>query len=267
MRRIEITSFVGQSAVPQLRDAEAVLQASLLLPGLKAQVLVPTLSQGLRAVGAGARFLVFVLSASDAHNLRNVRRTSRQSVEDYRRLISEIPSDTAIRLNLATAFDCPFEGQTPDDAVTALLDDLLAIRSDVEIGLCDTTGQVTPNRVAQLFDQCKRRFPELTSWAFHGHDTYGLGLANLRAAVETGVDVVDASFGGIGGCPFAPGATGNVATEDVVWMLERMGIETGIQIHLLLEVALEATKLPGAVPGGRVRDALLASTRRKEINP
>jgi hydroxymethylglutaryl-CoA lyase len=146
----------------------------------------------------------------------------------------------------------------PEAATLDLLDRLVPLREDAEICLCDTTGRVAPDHVEELFEACMTRFPQVSAWAFHGHDTYGLGLANIQAAFRQGVRVFDASFGGLGGCPFAPGATGNVATEDVVWMFERMGVATGIDLDALVSVARDAAALPGATPGGRVRAALLA---------
>jgi hydroxymethylglutaryl-CoA lyase len=138
------------------------------------------------------------------------------------------------------------------------MEELVDIAPDAEICPCDTTGRVTPDRVSGLLADAMKRFPAAKHWAYHGHDTYGLGLANVAAAWAAGVRTIDASIGGLGGCPFAPGATGNVATEDVVWMLTNMGIDTGIDIDALVDVARRAAALPGSVAGGRVRDALVA---------
>jgi hydroxymethylglutaryl-CoA lyase len=258
LRRIEIGSFVSASALPQMRDTPEVLAASARLPALAPQVLVPSERRGREAVEAGARQLVFVLSVSEAHNRSNVRRHPLESVVEYEGLLAAIPADVAIRLDIATAFDCPFSGRVPEAATLDLLDRLVPLREDAEICLCDTTGRVAPDHVEKLFEACMTRFPQVSAWAFHGHDTYGLGLANIQAAFRQGVRVFDASFGGLGGCPFAPGATGNVATEDVVWMFERMGVATGIDLDALVSVARDAAALPGATPGGRVRAALLA---------
>lgn len=255
LRRIEIGSFVSATALPQMRDTAEVLAACARLPGVLPQVLVPSEKRGRSAVDAGAKALVFVLSVSEPHNQNNVRRSPQQSLGEYAALLAAVPADTAIRLDLATAFDCPFAGRVPDDASLALLEQLIPLRPDAEICLCDTTGRVTPDHVRSLFTAAQARFPGM-AWAFHAHDTYGLGLANVNAAFGTGVRVFDASFGGLGGCPFAPGATGNVATEDVVWMFERMGLTTGIDLTALMPTAREAAALPGALPGGRVREAL-----------
>ena len=259
LRRIEIGSFVSAAAVPQLRDTAELLAAASELPGLRPQVLVPTARRGRDAVAAGARFLVYVLSVSESHNRSNVRRSPAESAEDYARLLDGLPAGVEVRINLATAFDCPFDGHMPVGPVIELLGRLTALRLDVEICLCDTTGRATPDHVAQLSGAAMACFPQVRAWAYHAHDTYGLGLATTYAAYQAGLRVFDAAAGGLGGCPFAPGATGNVATEDVVWAFGRMGIATGVDLDALLPVARDAAALPGASAGGRARDALLAA--------
>ena len=256
LRRIEIGSFVSASAVPQLRDTPELLAACIRIPGLIPQVLAPSERRGKDAVQAGAPWIAFVLSVTEEHNRNNVRRHPLESAEEYARLVGAIPADRSVRLNLATAFDCPFTGRVPEPETIALLDRLIPARPDAEVCLCDTTGRADPAHVESLFAACMARFPKAGVWAFHAHDTYGLGLANVHAAYRQGVRVFDASFGGLGGCPFAPGATGNVATEDVVWMFERMGVSTGVDLDALIPIAREGASLPGGMPGGRVRDAL-----------
>lgn len=262
VRRVEATAFVSEKAVPQLADAAEVLAAAQALPGMDPQVLVPNERHAERALTAGATHLAFVLSVSEKHNLSNVRRLPQDSAADYRRIVAMLPAGTAIRLNLATAFDCPFDGPVDPAATLALMDELADAAPDAEICLCDTTGRVTPDRVTGLFSAAQARFPQARHWAYHGHDTYGLGLANVVAAWAAGIDRIDASVGGLGGCPFAPGATGNVASEDVVWMFRNMGVETGIDLDALVGVARDAAALPGALSGGRVRDALSAGLCR-----
>lgn len=261
LRRIEIGSFVSPTAIPQLRDTAELIEAAAGLPGLRPQVLVPTARRAQEAVAAGARFLVYVLSASEAHNRSNVRRSVAESVEDYARMLDALPAEVDVRINLATAFDCPFDGRMAVGPVLELISRLAALRQDVEICLCDTTGRATPDHVASLCDAAAACCPHVSTWAYHAHDTYGLGLATTYAAYRSGVRVFDAAAGGLGGCPFAPGATGNVATEDVVWMFERMGIATGVDLAALLPVSEDAAALPGACAGGRARAALL--TRRE----
>ncbi|WP_111735690.1 hydroxymethylglutaryl-CoA lyase [Roseovarius amoyensis] len=256
LRRIEIGSFASPRALPQLADIREVLAAARAIPGLDPQVLVPNEKYGLLALEAGVDFVAFVISVSAAHSRSNVRCTPEEAAEEYAGLIAAAGPDTRIRLNLATAFDCPFDGRVPQAAVLALLDRLVPLRPDVEICLCDTTGRGVPDQVEALFRAAIARFPQVANWGVHTHDTYGLGLANAWAAVGAGASVIDSAVGGLGGCPFAPGATGNVATEDVVWMLERMGYRTGVDLGQLLQCAHAAAALDGACSGGRVRNAI-----------
>ena len=258
--RIEIGSFVSATALPQLRDTPELLGLALARPGLVPQVLVPTERRGREALAAGARALAYVLSVSDAHNRANVRRSPADSADDYARLAAALPAGARMRLNLATAFDCPFAGRIAPAAVLDLLDRLVPVLPAAEICLCDTTGRADPAHVAALFEAAQARFPG-AAFAFHAHDTYGLGTANVHAAFERGIRVFDASVAGLGGGPFAPGATGNVATEDLAWMFARRGVATGIDLAALLAVARDAAALPGATAGGRVRDALAAADR------
>ncbi|WPB84485.1 hydroxymethylglutaryl-CoA lyase [Sediminicoccus rosea] len=258
LRRIEIGSFVSATAIPQLRDTAELLEVAAALRGLRPQVLVPTAKRARDAVAAGAPFLVYVLSASEAHNRSNVRRSVAESAEDYARMLEALPDGIALRINLATAFDCPFDGKMEVAPVLDLIRRLAALRPDVEICLCDTTGRATPDHVAELSASAMAACPEVGAWAYHAHDTYGMGLASTYAAWQAGVRIFDAAAGGLGGCPFAPGATGNVATEDVVWMFERMGVATGVDMAALLPVAADAAALPGASAGGRARAALAA---------
>lgn len=255
LRRIEATSFVSALALPQLADAAEVLSAVSALDGLDAQVLVPTMRYADKALAAGARHLVFVLSVSERHNRSNVRRAPAESVEEYRHVVAAMPTGAAMRLNIATAFDCPYDGAMPASATLDLLDRMVDILPDAEIGLCDTTGRAAPSQVEALFTKACARFPQ-ARWAFHAHDTYGLGAANTYSAWRAGVRVFDAAIAGLGGCPFAPGATGNVATEDLQWMFAGMGVATGLDMAGLIEAATMVAALPGAQIGGRVRDAM-----------
>lgn len=260
LRRIEIGSFVNPKAVPQLRDTGEVLRQTADLPGFDPQVLVPNARGVALALEAGSRHLVYVISASDAHNRSNVRRDTAQSIDEYGEVMRGLPAGIEVRLNVATVFDCPFDGRLDQDMVLDRLGRMLAHRADVEVGLCDTTGRADPAHVAAVSDACLRRWSDQgTRFVFHGHDTYGLGLANIAAAWSAGLRGFDTAFGGLGGCPFAPGATGNTATEDAAWMFARMGVETGVDLGALVPLAVRAAALPGAQPGGRVRAALAAS--------
>jgi hydroxymethylglutaryl-CoA lyase len=256
LRRIEIGSFVNPKVLPQLADTADVLAACADVEDLLPQVLVPNKRYGRIAVEAGARFLAFVISVSASHSRSNVRQHPLESVDEYQRLNERLSSAIDMRLNIATAFDCPFENRVSPAAVIALLDRVIPLRPGAEICLCDTTGRATPDQVAQLFIEVMRRYPKVTRWAMHAHDTYGLGLANVVAAYRMGVRVFDAAFAGLGGCPFAPGAKGNVATEDVAWMFNKMGVETGVDFDRLILLANDAAQISGGSPGGRVRDAM-----------
>ena len=260
LRRIEIGSFVNPAAVPQLRDTAEVLARTRDLPGLDPQVLVPNARGVALALAAGAQHLVYVISASDAHNRSNVRRDTDASIREYGEAVRDLSAETRLRLNLATAFDCPFDGRMDEAFVLNRLGRMLDHRAEVEVGLCDTTGRADPDHVAGLAAACLRRWGEDTRFVFHGHDTYGLGLANIAAAWRAGIAGFDTAFGGLGGCPFAPGATGNTATEDAAWMFRRMGVDTGIDLPALVAVAARAAALPGASPGGRVRAAMAGAT-------
>jgi hydroxymethylglutaryl-CoA lyase len=256
IRRMEATAFVSTRAVPQMADAPELMAHVAAKAGLDVQVLVPSQRQAERALAADAHHIAFVLSVSEAHNESNVRRTPQESVEDFRAIVAMLSPGIKVRVNLATSFDCPFGGAVDPGETLRLLEPLVAIAPQAEFCLCDTTGRVTPNRVADLFARAHERYPHVGNWAFHGHDTYGLGVANALAAWNTGIRVIDSSFAGLGGCPFAPGATGNVATEDLVWTFAGMGVLTGIDLRCLLEAARQAAALPGACVGGRVREAL-----------
>jgi hydroxymethylglutaryl-CoA lyase len=260
LRRIEIGSFVSPKAVPQLSDTGEVLRETAGLPGFDPQILVPNARGVELALQAGAKHLVYVISASDAHNRSNVRRDTDVSIAEYGAVVRGLPAGTKLRLNLATTFDCPFDGRMAEDFVLGRLGRILEHRADVEVGLCDTTGRADPSHVGSLSAECLRRWAQAgTRFIFHGHDTYGLGLANIAAAWNAGITGFDTAFAGLGGCPFAPGATGNTATEDAVWMFRRMGADTGVDLDALMPLAIRAAALPGAQPGGRVRAALAAS--------
>ncbi len=258
IRRMEVTSFVSQAALPQMSDAAAVLRATEALPGLDAQVLVPNARYGIKAFEAGARHLSFVVSASEAHNQRNVKRSPAESVAEYARLVEDAPADARFRFNIATSFDCPFSGAVDPGLVLKLAADALDISPGAELALCDTTGRATPANVQHVMEQLSVMTGRPDKIAFHGHDTYGLGAANALAAHKAGVRIFDASIAGLGGCPFAPGATGNSATEDLAWMFEGMGVLSDVRIDALVRLATEVCKLPGSLTGGRVRAAELA---------
>jgi len=232
---IEITSFVSPKAVPQMADAgELVPAVKQALPTLRASVLVPNLKGLERAHVAGAAEIAVVLSATETMNRKNINMGLAQATE-----VSEQVLQEALRLGLRTrayvavAFDCPFEGETALDAVLHASERMLRAGAG-EIVIADTIGSASPGQVAQRFGALAQVVP-VAQLAAHFHDTRGMGLANAWAALQAGVRRFDASVGGIGGCPFAPGAAGNLATEDLVLMAERSGFSTGIAMLGLLE--------------------------------
>ena len=254
-RRMEIGSFVGPKAVPQMRDMEEVAAAVGIPPGVRAMVLVPNARGFQRAIAAGYREIELVISVSDAHNRANVGRPTQDSVEDLRRLLAEMDPDGRlfIRIGLATSFHCPFAGLTNEADVLALLRQLVAIRPGMEYAVADTTGMAVPQHVRSLCGRVLQEFGGDGTFLFHGHDTAGFGIANILAAMEAGIRTFDTAVGGLGGCPFAPGASGNIATEDAVYLFDRMGIATGIDMGKLMAAGDIATSLPGAVVASHAR--------------
>ncbi len=261
IRRMEATSFVSQSALPQMADAETVMSFAQSLSGLDCQVLVPSIRHARRALEAGARHLSFVVSVSERHNLGNVRRTPLESVSEYAELVAEAGKEVSFRINIATAFDCPHGGRVAINDVLVLMERIVPIAPDAEFTLCDTTGKGSPQHVEDLFKSAFQEFGPDRKWAFHGHDTYGMGLANIWAAWKVGVKTFDAALAGVGGCPYAPGAKGNVATEDVVWMFAESGVETGIDRDSLVSASRVMETIPGAELGGSIRSALGSTSK------
>lgn len=233
LRAIEITSFVSPRAIPQMADAEEVARAVIArYPKLKAIALIPNLRGAKNAWNAGIREVVCVISASEAHNKANINRTIEDSLSGLYEIIQAFP-DLNVRLDVATAFGCPFAGDVPEENVLRLMEKAaqLGVR---EITLCDTIGVGNPVQVQSLLKAVQETFPEL-GVVLHFHNTRGMGLANIYAALEMGITDFETSVGGLGGCPFAPGSEGNTATEDTVHMLQRMGCDTGIDLRKLLD--------------------------------
>ncbi|MFH5924175.1 hydroxymethylglutaryl-CoA lyase [Roseomonas xinghualingensis] len=252
IRRMEIGSFVSPRAVPQMADTAEVLKAALELPGLESTVLVPNRKGFELAATSGAQRLGLFMSATESHNKANLNRTREESFADLAAIVREATAaGLLVRFNLSTVFHCPFEGVVPDDEALGWVERIVALDPGMEIALADTTGNASPDQARRIFEKAHHAWGR--RFAFHGHDTYGMGLANVSAAWEAGVRIFDAAAGGLGGCPFAPGATGNVATEDVVWLFHRMGVETGVDWNRLLEAADLAAAVPGGTPGGRLR--------------
>lgn len=249
--RIEAGSFVSPKAIPALRDGDEVFRGIRRQPGVTYVALIPNVRGAQRAIEAGADELNLVMSASQTHNLANMRMRCEQSLAAFADVVS-LASGTGLSLNgsIATTFGCPFEGRIDEDRVLKIVDDYLALGMH-GITLADTTGMANPRQVFGLVQRVLTRVPA-SALTLHFHNTRGLGLSNVLAAYEAGARRFDASLGGLGGCPFAPGASGNICTEDLVNMCDEMGIETGIDLLRLLTLsrglpALLGHEMPGQV--------------------
>ena len=260
LKRLEVGAFVSPKAIPQLADTaevHAALGAQAETNSVRLSTLVPNATGGRRALDAGVSDLVFVLSASEAHNQSNVRRSVAASLEELRELVGagRDVQGFRLRVNIATVFDCPFEGRTPEAAVRHIVEQVLKMGVPVEFGLCDTTGRAFPDHVGSLCGELVERYSSERSvgWAFHGHDTFGLGVANALYAFNAGIRIFDAAAAGLGGCPFAPGASGNTASEDLAFTFANMNIATDLDLDKLLDAAAWAEAIPGAETGGHVR--------------
>jgi hydroxymethylglutaryl-CoA lyase len=261
LKEVEVTSFVPPSIVPQFADAAEVAQAAVQIDGLAVAALVPNLKGATRGFDAGVAKINFVLSASEAHNLANVRRTTAQSLEDFGRIIAERKARglaTKVVGGIATTFGCTIQGHVPEAQVLRLVESLAAAGSD-EIVLADTVGYANPAQVRRIFSAVAAIF-DRPIYA-HFHDTRGLGLANVSAAVDAGITRFDASIGGLGGCPFAPGASGNIDTEDCAFLLESLGFDTGLDIDKLVALRERVVQwLPQERVGGMIAQAGLPKT-------
>ena len=261
--RIEVTSFVHPKAVPQLRDAEEVMARITRRPGTRYAALVPNEKGAVRAIEAGVDAIHTVLSASESHNLANVNMTIAESLD---RLGAVLRVAAAAKLHVAcgisTSFGCPFEGDVPLAQLERVVGRLIEMGARA-VGLADTTGMANPRQVGRVLEHLIPRFPGI-EWTLHTHDTRAMAIANILAAMEHGVTNFDASIGGLGGCPFAPGASGNVCTEDLVHCLHAMGVQTGIDLDRLVGVSRRVQEIVGrALPGQIVKAG--ASTRKYPV--
>ena len=254
-KRMEIGSFVSPKAIPQMRDMEDVVAQLGPIPGVRGMVLVPNAKGAARALAAGIRDIEFVISMSNAHNQANVRRSTVDSIADLRATLAEIDPDRTmkLRIGLATSFHCPFSGLMDERAVLSTMEQIVSIRDGMELAISDTTGMAIPSHVKSLTGRAIKTFGRQATLCFHGHDTAGFGIANVLAAADAGIRTFDGAVGGLGGCPFAPGATGNIASEDMVYLFARMGVKTGIDLDRLLDASAIAVALPGAVTGSHAR--------------
>jgi hydroxymethylglutaryl-CoA lyase len=257
LREIEVGSFVPARLLPQLADTAEVVAHALTLPGLTVLALVPNLRGAQAALAAGVHKITVPVSASPAHSMANVRKSPQAMVEEVR-LIDAMRRSVAPQVGLeaaiSTAFGCTLQGAVPEDEVIRLAVQCAESGAD-DVGLSDTTGYANPAQVRRLFMRLRAEIGDKAG-AAHMHNTRGLGLANCLAAYEAGVRIFDASLGGLGGCPYAPGASGNVVTEDLVFMFEAMGIDTGINLTRLIaaRAPLQAG-LPGEPLYGMTPDA------------
>jgi hydroxymethylglutaryl-CoA lyase len=253
LKRLEVTSFVRPEVIPQLSDAEEVLSGVQRREGVAFSVLVPN-ERGLeRALGLRERFdeiNVFV-SASETHNRKNVNRSIEESLAGLERTLATARG-AALRCEgvISTSFGCPYEGEVPPERVFEIAERLAAAGCS-EIGFGDTTGMANPRQVGEFFAAARERLGDVELTA-HFHNTRGQGLANVLAALERGVDSFESSFGELGGCPVPPGATGNIASEDLVSMLHEMGVETGIDLPALVEASRAAQEALGRPLGSHV---------------
>lgn len=260
VREIEVGSFVPAKLLPQLADTAEVVAHAKAIPGLTVAVLVPNARGAEAAIAAGADKITLPLSVSETHSLANLRRTHAQVIEEARAIAAMIAAQPGgsrphFEGSLSTVFGCTLEGPIPDAQVARLAEALMAAGCD-EVGLSDTTGYADPAAVKRLIALVRGVVGQGALTGIHLHNTRGLGLANALAAIECGLTTLDSSLGGLGGCPFAPGASGNIVTEDLVFMLEAMGLRTGIDIDALLAVRpIVAEALPGEPLFGFLPDA------------
>lgn len=246
--KIEVTSFTSAKAIPMLRDAEEVMGRIRRAPGVEYTVLVPNVRGAERALESRADELNLVMSTSETHNLANLRMPRETSFAGLKDVIALAAGAAPINVSLSTCFGCPMEGEVAQDEVLRWADRFarLGVRG---LTLCDTTGMAHPGQVTRMCEALRERFGDL-QLTLHFHNTRGMGLANVVAAAQAGIVRFDGSLGGLGGCPYAPGASGNISSEDAIHMLDAMGYDTGVDLSALLAVARRLPRIVGhAVPG------------------
>jgi len=261
--RIEAVSFVRADAIPQMADADEVWAGVTRVPSVRYSALAPNLRGARRALDAGFTEVEVVVSASDTHNRKNVNRGTAESLDEIAVVIAEAHERGATcQVIVSTAWGCPYEGDVPVERVLGVAGRAVADGAD-SVSFGDTTGMATPRRVRDLVSGFRSRHPGMPL-NLHFHNTRGTGLANVFAALELGVDDFDASVGGLGGCPYAPGATGNIATEELVHMVEDMGVATGVDLDAMIGAAAEAERIVGRELPSQV---LRAGPRTRTIPP
>ena len=254
LAKIEVSSFVSPKAIPNLRDAADVFAAIERNPAVTYVALIPNLQGAQRALASGVDEVNLVMSVSETHNLANMRMTHEQSLAQFEAIGSFLDgSGVGVHASVATAFGCPFEGAQSPDKVLALVDRYRRARV-ASVTLADTTGMANPRQVADLVSRMFATHPDLPL-TLHFHNTRGMGLANVLAAWQAGASRFDAALGGIGGCPFAPGATGNICTEDTAHMFAEMGVETGVDLPGLIDLSRRLETILGHDLPGQVAKA------------
>ncbi len=257
---IEVGSFVPAKLLPQLADTAELVAFALGIEGLQVAVLVPNLRGARAAIDSGAHKMALPFSASETHSLANLRKTHAQMFDEVAAIVGtlrELPTGARPRfeVGLSTAFGCTLEGPVAEDRVVDIAERVIALGAD-EVGLSDTTGYANPAQVRRMANRIRAAVGEDRLTGIHLHNTRGQGLANVMAALEVGLTTIDSSLGGIGGCPFAPGASGNIVTEDLVFLLEAMGLDTGIDVERLLDVRRQVqAALPNEAMYGFLPDA------------
>ncbi len=251
--KIEVTSFTSAKAIPMLRDAEEVMGRIRRVAGVEYTALVPNVRGAERALESRVDEVNLVMSVSETHNLANLRMPRQKSFAGLKDVIELVAGRTPVNVSLSTAFGCPMEGNIPQHEVLRWADQFaqLGVRG---LTICDTTGMANPRQVTGMAEALLDRFGGL-QLTFHFHDTRGMGLANVAAAVDAGIDRFDGSLGGLGGCPYAPGASGNICSEDAIHMLQAMGYDTGTDLDRQLDIARQLPGLVGHEVSGQVAKA------------
>jgi len=263
LAKIEVTAFVSPKAIPALRDAEQVLREIRRRPGVVYSALVPNVRGAERAIESRADEMNLVMSATESHNLANLRMTREQSFAGLAEVAAIArAAGAAVNVSMSCAFGCPMEGDVPVETVLGWCGRYVETLGAHGVTLCDTTGMAFPTQVAELTRAFRERWAD-TELTLHFHNTRGMGLVNVLAGVDAGADRFDASFGGIGGCPYAPGASGNVCTEEIAHALALMGYDTGIDLPLLLAAA---KRLPALI-GHDIPSQIVKAGRRLDLHP
>lgn len=258
---IEVGSFMNPKAVPQMADTDELYRALGDVPGVELRALIPNLRGVQRAVDCGCKKVKLNVSASRQHNLKNLNMTPEQSVAGFASCVEAAKQNNiAISGSISMPFASPWEGRIPPEDVDAIIEAYLAV-GITEISLSDASGMAVPNQVFEMCGHVQKKYPE-ASWWLHFHNTRGMAMANILAAMEAGMQRFDSSFGGLGGCPFVPGAAGNISTEDVVHMCEEMGVATGVDVVRVMALSRRLRELLGhdmdsyVLRAGRSRDLI-----------